>query len=954
MTISSALFAANGSSRTGSGVLVTTEFRVLGAIEVLADGRAVEVGHARPRAVLAVLLANANRTVPADQLADRVWGQAQAPDDPRGALRTYVSVLRKALAAENGIAFVRQSSGYKAVLDKQHVDLHRFHDLLSQARAAGDDDQAATIMQEALGLWRGEPFTGLDTPWINATRQSLLMQWQAARLDLTDIQLRRGQHAGLLSELIHQADEHPLDERLAGQLMLALYRSGRQADALAHYQRIRARLADEVGTDPGPAVRQLYQQILTADPALAAPVPQLAPRQARPTMPRQLPAAPRLFTGRNRELAWLTETLDKQAGPGATPVISAISGAGGIGKTWLAVRWAHQHADRFPDGQLYVNLRGFDPSGQPMPAEVAVRGFLDALGVAPAVIPAELDAQIGLYRSLLADKRMLILLDNAREAAQVMPLLPGSPTCTIVITSRQKLTGLITAHGARTLDLEMLPEGEARALLARHLGDDRITAEPDAVATLLARCAGLPLALSIIAARAITQPGLPLAMLAHELQDASTRLDALDTSDLTASMHATLSWSYDALTPDAARALDLLALAPGPDISATAAASLTALPLERLRTVLRDLEHVCLLQQHSPGRYRMHDLIRLYATEHAARHHAPTERGEALRRVLAWYLRTADAADRVLAPTRRRVQLGPPSAEGQPLVFGGYEQALAWCDAEHANLVACVQAAAEAGEYEIAWKLPLVLAIFFEVRKPWADWIACSRTGVAAARHAHDPHGEAWALSSLATAYRGLRRFEAALGCLRRSSRIRRETGDLQAEGAALNNIGTVYGDLGQFADAAEHFRLALAIARDTGNRFSEGIALCNLSEAHLKLWRPDAALDLGQQALALARETGYRQVEGLALNNLGAAYSMMRRPRDAYERYQQALDVFQWAGDRHGEAEIRHKLGDLLHGDGDTDHARGHWQRALAIFDELGDARGDEIRSRLEISVPT
>jgi DNA-binding SARP family transcriptional activator len=581
---------------------MTVEFRVLGQIEVLADGRTVNVGHARQRSVLAVLLVEANRVVAVDQLIERLWGTAPAPKDPRSVLRTYVWHLRRALAAVgDNVTLLRHAPGYKLIVDSQQVDLHRFRGLLTRA-ATANDNQAATLIEQALGLWHGEPFAGLDTPWISATRQNLLLRRQMARLDLTDIHLRHGRHTALLAELTDHAAEHPLDERIAGQLMLALHRSGRPAEALTEYQRVRKRLVDELGVDPGSALQQLHQQILTANTTAAA------------VIPRQLPAAPRPFTGRTHELARLSAALDQQADRRGTPPIAAISGAGGIGKTWLALHWAHQNLDRFPNGQLYVNLCGFDPFRQPMPAETAVRGFLDALGVVPTRIPADLDAQVGRYRSLLADKRILIVADNVRDTAQVIPLLPGSPTCTVLVTSRHRLTSLITGHGAVPMDLDMLGEDESQRLLVRKLGHDRVTAEPNTLAVLLECCAGLPLALSIVAARALIHPDLPLAVLADELRDTSTRLDALTSGDLRANVYAAISWSYDALGPAAARALCLIALAPGPDIGLSAVTSLLACSTSAARRLLRDLEDASLLQQHTPGRYRMHDLVRLYAT----------------------------------------------------------------------------------------------------------------------------------------------------------------------------------------------------------------------------------------------------------------------------------------------------------------------------------------------------
>ncbi|MEW2289340.1 AfsR/SARP family transcriptional regulator [Streptomyces sp. NPDC047841] len=426
---------------------VAVRFGVLGAIAVWADGVPVDVGHARQRWVLGALLADADGAVPADVLVDRVWG-ADAPDRGRQALYGYVSRLRQVLSGVEA-DMVRDQGGYRLKVSAGSVDVHRFRGLADQARAMPDPEKAASVWEEALGLWRGSAYTGVDTPWFNAQRDFLDRERLAAQLDLADVRLRLGQHDQVLAELFARAEAHPLDERMAGQLILALYRGGRSADALTHYQDIRRRLAEELGTDPGPALRQLHQQLLTADPALITPAPRstTGTGPASASVPRQLPAPPPFFIGRERELARLDRLLESQAERGGTVVISAIGGTGGIGKTWLALRWAHEQRERFPDGQLYADLRGFSPAEDPVPPEAALRMFLDALGAAPAQIPAHLDAQAALYRTLVADRRLLIVLDNARDTAQVLPLVPGSPHCTVVVTSRHQLGGLITAHG---------------------------------------------------------------------------------------------------------------------------------------------------------------------------------------------------------------------------------------------------------------------------------------------------------------------------------------------------------------------------------------------------------------------------------------------------------------------------------------------------------------------------
>lgn len=505
---------------------MTVKFGLLGTTEARIDGLLVEdLGHPRQRHVLAALLIGANRPVPAKQLIDRVWA-GRPPQRALGTLYSCISRLRRALApASRDVRIARQAGGYLLTVDPSAVDLHHFRRLVVRAGAAHRDERAADLLERALGLWRGEAFAAADTPWFNALRAVAHQERLAAELDLADIRLRRGDHARLLPELSARAQQHPLDERVAGQLMTALYRSGRAAEALDLYQAVRRRLADEPGIDPGPALRQLHQQVLTAAPVLATPAVRPATRSApSPTpVPRQLPAPPLLFTGRTRELGLLDSPFGPSTGQAHSVVILAIGGVGGIGKTWLALHWAHENLERFPDGQLYVDLRGSTPLGEPVQPRTAVRGFLDALGADPATVPADPDAQAALYRGLTAGKRLLIVLDNARDTAQVAPLLPGSPTCTVIVTSRRRLAGLAVAHGARPLILDTLTDTEARRLLTRYLGTDRVAAEPEGVTALLDHCAGLPLAIGVLAARATTSPGVRLTELAAELHEEQTR-----------------------------------------------------------------------------------------------------------------------------------------------------------------------------------------------------------------------------------------------------------------------------------------------------------------------------------------------------------------------------------------------------------------------------------------------
>ncbi|RSM50760.1 SARP family transcriptional regulator [Amycolatopsis balhimycina DSM 5908] len=874
---------------------MTVEFRLLGEVEAAVDGTPVTIGFAQLRGLLGVLLVEANHVVSVDQLLDRAWRPHRLPRHPRGAVHQRIALVRKALAAVPGVAVTTHPAGYRLVVDPQLVDLHRFRALCEQARAGRQDDRAVDSFTRALGLWRGDPLAGVtDTDWVGSVRTTLLQQRHAVELDLTDIRLRLGQHAGLLAELADRVERHPLDERLAGQYLLALYRGGRQADALARYEQLRRDLADELGVSPSPPLRQLYQRILHAAPDLAGPAARTEP-PATP-VPRQLPAPPRLFTGRAAELARLDAILTEQPDTGGTVMISAIGGTGGIGKTWLALHWAHTRLHRFPDGQLHVDLRGFDPAGQPVPLVTAVRGFLDSLGVDPATIPVDPDAQVRLYRSLVAGKRMVIVLDNARDTDQVSPLLPGSPTCTVLVTSRRHLGGLVTAHGAHCVDLDVVSEREARDLLTRHLGHDRVAAEPEAVDELVACCAGLPLALGIVAARATRHPGFPLAVLADELRDRSGRLDALDPGDPRVTLRTVLSWSHHALSDAAGVAFGLLSLAPGPDIGLPAAAGLLGRPSGATRALLNELENACLLQQHTPGRYRMHDLVRLYATEYATQRHDPAERETALRRVLDFYLHTAHAADRLVDSRRPAVLLEARAPDANPHELPDMAAAMSWFETEHANLVAAQRAALDHGWDARVWQLAWVLTTFHARRGHRQDDLSAWRAAVDVAAH----------LPDLAAA-------------------------------RAHRYLGRAQGELDRHEDASRHLHQSLALAERDRDTAEQALAHHQLARAWERREDNSRALEHATRALELCRALDRPAWEANALNGVGWHASRLGDYDTARAHCQAALTLHRRHDNPSGEADTLDSLGYIDHHTGHHDRAIDHYRQALTLFRRLG-----------------
>jgi DNA-binding SARP family transcriptional activator len=892
------------------------EFGLLGAVEVRVGGRVVDVGHARQRCVLVALLVDANRFVPVDVLVDRVWGE-QVPHRARNAVAGYVSRLRQVLPDD--VRIVGRQGGYVLTVDPMSVDLHRFGRLVERAR--GEPGQAVALLTEALGLWRGEPFSTLDTPWLNGVRASVDGRRLAALLDRNDLVLDQGRHTELLAELEAAAAVFPLDERLAGQLMLALYRSGRQADALLRYEQLRVRLADELGTDPGPALRLLHKQILTADTAIGF-VP-----AARP-VPRQLPAPPRSFAGRERELAVLDAIAD-----GGHPVV--LSGTAGVGKTALAVHWAHRVAERYPDGQLYVNLRGFDPSGAVMAPGEAVRSLLDALDVDPQRIPASLDAQAALFRSALAGKRVLVVLDNARDADQVRPLLPGGPGCQVVVTSRNRLAGLVATHGAHPLALDLLSTVEARALLADRLGAQRVRAEPEVADEIITRCAGLPIALTIVAAR-VACTSFPLRVIAAELRGG---LDPFDGGDSATDVRAVFSWSYHALTPAAARLFRLLGPHPGPDVSVAAAeAVFGAAPV---RPLLAELTRAHLLTEHQPGRYVFHDLLRAYAGEQAQLHDSDAERRAALSRLHDHYVHTAHAATRLLSPTRDVI--APPSPQtGEHLA--DFAQAMAWFTAEHHVLLAAVDQAAATGLDTHARHLAWALAEFLERRGHWPDLAAVGRIALAAAVRLADPLAQSHAHRYLARAATQLNDLDDARTHLQRSLDV---SGEPAAQALTHRELAYVCERQGRHDQALHHSSQALRLYAAAGHRRGQAGALNAVGWYQALLGDLAQALTSCRAALELL-EPDDLGGQASTWDSLGYIHHHRGDHREAIACYRRSLEVFRSLGDRYWTADVLLHLGDSHLAAGGPEPARAAWQEALAILEDLGHPHADAARSRL------
>jgi DNA-binding SARP family transcriptional activator len=943
--------------------LTAARFGLLGPLRVEdGEGQILAVPAAKQRVVLAALLLSANATVSIEKLAGALWG-ASPPRNVTPVVRTYVMRLRRTLGG-TGSRIVSQPAGYLLRLpNPAEFDVAEVELLLQAGREATEASQwsrASESLSAALSRWRGAPLADVFS---DSLRNAALPRLAELRLRLTeariDADLQQGRHGDLIAELRALTAEHPLRERFRAQFMLACYRSGRQAEALEAYRDARATLIAELGVEPTPELRDLHERILAADTGLAGARPaHAAERRAGPggrpggepgrTVPRQLPATVRHFAGRAAELTELTGRARESAAAAGTVAISVISGTAGIGKTALALHWAHQEASRFGDGQLYVNLRGFDPSDTPVTAAEAIRGFLDALQVPADRIPVSPTALSGLYRSLLAGKRMLIMLDNARDERQVRPLLPASPGCLVLVTSRSQLTGLAAADGAHLLTLDVLAVEDARELLARRLGTARVAAEQEAAAELSALCALLPLALNIMAARAAARPEVGLAALAAELRDGRSRLDALSAPDADTDVRAVFSWSYRALSSAASGLFRLISLHPTGEIGVAAAASLAAVPPAQARALLRQLTGAQLLAEPAPGRFACHDLLRIFAAEQARAAGSETERRSAAHRMLDHYLHGAFAAELLLSPRPSPVSLPEPQPGTIPAGLADRAQAVAWLGTEYQALLAVTRYAAAHGFETHAWQIPLFLGSYFDMTARWADWAAAQEVALAAAEQAGDVTGQANGRHYLGFACIRLRRFPEARRHLRQALTRFRQVRDQLGEAHAHSTFAIACRLEGRHALALAHGREALQLYREAGYQRGQANALNAIGWFHAHLGNHGEALASCRQALGLNQQIGNEADEAATWDSLGYAHHLLGHHTEAIACYQHAIDMFGRVGHQYLAAASMAGLGNAQDAAGDQDAARHAWQQALAILDDLRHPQAEEIRARL------
>ena len=921
--------------RKGDGRLLTVE--LLGPLRVSVAGRPVELPAGRLRVLLAVLAMSAGRTVPTDRLATAVWGTDRG-GDPRANVRTNVMRLRRALDVAEGQPIVARPGGYLLAVQPDQVDALRFGRLVDEAAAAGDRAAERSRLVAALALWRGTPFDGVRSDWLEQSVAPALQERYLTGVErLVDLNLASGWPPDPanatgpvgLAGLTELAERHPLRETLWARLLRVLEAAGRPAEALERYETVRLRLAEQLGADPSPELRQVHADLLTGR----------APRGNRP-VPRQLPAAVDGFAGREVELAALDAMLDPPGEPrSSAPLIAAIVGTAGVGKTTLATHWAHRVADRFPDGQLYVALRGYDPSAAAVRPEAAIRELLEALQVPPHRIPDGEAAQAGLFRSLVAGRRLLVLLDNARDADQVVPLLPGAPGCLVVVTSRDSLAGLVMTYGARPLTLDLLPPDEATRLLTRRLGQKRMAADPAAAEEIVRRCAGLPLALAIVAARAAIRPSHSLSAVADELRDALGALDRV------ADVRTIFSWSYGALGEPAARLFRLVAgLHPGADATMPAAASLAGVPVAQVRDPLAELVRANLLTEPAPGRYASHDLLRAYADELCQAH--DPDRDDARLRLLDHYVHTAHAASRQLQGQIESVAPGAARPGVAVVDLAGTDAALAWLTAESPGLLAALGLAVDLGADRQVCHLARALAFYLHRRGRWHDRVETQRAAVAAARRLGDLVEETRALRSLAWALADLSHFDEAHRCLDTALERSRDDADGQAWTYYYRDL--VFATEGREGEALDAARRAYDRFDQLDDQLGRAVALTDLGWHQGRLGRHDQAIDLLEQALLLHQKLGNRGHEAHTWSCLADTHLQRGDPAGALPCYRQALEVFRELGDLYAEASILAHLGAGQYLAGDLAAADQQWRRAHALLGELDPSMVDQIHTQL------
>ncbi|WP_101789472.1 AfsR/SARP family transcriptional regulator [Nonomuraea indica] len=899
--------------------------RLLGPVEVERTDRTGPVQPPQVALALAALAWEAGRVVSVETLLARVWGE-EVPAGARRTLYTVVTRIRRDVLAGEG-AVVHRPGGYLLDVDGSAVDVSRFRSLVSRAPAAPDP---APLLDEALALWRGEPLTGLPGAWAERARHRLAGERKDAVLRWARTMTGRDP-AAVVTALSPLADEHPLDELLAAALVDALHAAGRTAEALAHFARARRTLADELGVEPGTALRRAHRTLLRSGEA---------PTTTH-VVPAQLPVGLRGFVGRAAELERLAASATGERP--ASAAVCAISGPPGVGKSSLALRWAHLNRDRFPDGQLYADLSTVDPAG----AAMVLPRFLGALGVPESRVPADVEARIGLYRSVLAHRRVLVVLDDARAADQVRPLLATAPGCLTLITSRSELSGLAVTAGASLVGLDVLPDEDAHRLLAARLGEARLAAEPEAAALIIRRCGRLPLALAIVAARLARRTDLPLAEVAAELARSDADLQPFAGGDPATDLRSVFGRSSRDLPDLALRLFRRLGQHPGPHLPLAAAASLAALPVERARELAAHLDRGNLVDLRAHDRLHVHDLLRAYAAEQGHAADSRAARRAASRRLLDYYLHSACAASEVCYPHREKPTLRARARGAAVERFAGQAEALRWYAEESPALPALLAEATAAGLDRHAWQLAWAFSEFMQRRGPWEQILRVQEVALAAADRLGDRLAQARCHNCIARAHDRLGRDEEAVEHFQRAIALHRDLDEPRL--LAHLHLGlSVSLHRVRPDEALGHTLRARKLFRQAGDAVGEARALNNTGWLRARIGEYDQALADCRRAQRILAELGYAQGEGHAWDSIAHVLEAKGDLAQAVACYERAVELLRGCDDLYPAAETLVRLGETHLRAGDTAAALDAWKRAAEGYDVLGDARADRVRDRI------
>ncbi|HWE91859.1 MAG TPA: BTAD domain-containing putative transcriptional regulator [Pseudonocardiaceae bacterium] len=916
---------------------------VLGPVSVAVDGEPIPIGSPGARAVLMLLVLGANRVVPMERIVDGLWG-----DDPPATARTmvhgYVSRLRRVLDSVDGrhgsARIITHPPGYELRVDETRLDVHEVRRLLELARGQPPVRRAG-LLRAAAAIWRGPVAADPPTADVTAELAELRLVVTTERVD-ADLEL--GRHAEVIGELRALVRAHPFDEGLVGQLIRALYGSGLRAEALDCYLQLRRRMAVELGIDPGPELRELYERLLRDDPRLRSATSADGQEPAPTVVPAQLPLVTSTFTGREPELSWLDGVLDRRDPDGTA--IAVITGPAGVGKSALALHWGHRRLAEFPDGVLFAPLRGFAATQPPVAAADVLHRFLIALGVPAENLPDDGDEQAALYRSLLASRRVLVVLDDARDSAHVRPLLAGGPGSLVLVTSRRRLDGLVAGHGARLLPLAALPTEPAVRLISEVAAEAGVAVTGEQAGELARLCDHLPLALRIVAARLTGEPSQSADGLLAELTDEHTRLAALDLEDADTSVRAALDVSYRGLRPPIGDVFRLLGLVPGPIIDPHPVAALCGAEMVEVRRWLRALAEANLLSEVDTDRFVMHDLVRLHARSLVASL-AGAQRVEASHRMLRYYLVTCDVARRLLYPPTDDLDF---SAEAGTLAvppLRAAADAVAWFDAEWHNLRALLRDAEASGRQREVWQLVLVASHYLTRRTSYSEWSEWGRIGLAAARAAEDRVGEVLMLIVIATAQSRYERAGQHLADATRALRAATELGDPRHIRRALGNMAGAFYGQGRYREALACDQQSYRLAVDAGDRAEQARALNDMSQVEWAMGRSADAVRNAQASVELLRELGDVDGYRLAMDNLAELYVELSRLDEADQLIAQVLELSTGGRPDLQYAFARKLAGQVLLARGDP-RAAAELRAALALSEGLDGPHTPQIRELL------